>query len=226
MNTAVDLIPASITVRTEPVQQRSAERIAQLLDAAAALIDEQGIDGLTTTAVAVRSKSSVGVVYRYFPNIQQLLLALAARNLDRFSERVFANLGDEPAEWRGIIDRVIDTYVDLVRHEPGFRALHFGDIIDERFLNSEATSNTLIATRFAELLELKYDVVPTAALSFDLEVVVELADALIHRAFAYDRDGDLRFIEKLRELSRDTLASHATLGHPRDTLATHATLGS
>ena len=72
-----------IVMRTEPVQQRSAERITLLLDAAATLIDDSGIDGVTTSAVAKRSSSSVGVVYRYFPNIQALLRSLAARNMER-----------------------------------------------------------------------------------------------------------------------------------------------
>ena len=211
MNTALELIPASINVRTEPIQRRSAERISHLMDAAAGLIDEHGIDGLTTTAVSVRADSSVGVVYRYFPNIQQLLLALAARNLDRFSERVHARLDDSSGDWLEIIDHVIDIYVDLVRHEPGFRALHFGDVIDERFLEPDATNNTLIANRFNELLVMKYDIATTPELSFDLEVLVEIAGSLLHRAFVYEREGDVRFINKLSALSRELLAPHASL---------------
>jgi len=211
MNTALDLIPASITVRTEPIQRRSAERISHLMDAAARLIDEHGIDGLTTTAVSVRADSSVGVVYRYFPNIQQLLLALAARNLDRFSERVYARLNDSNGNWLEIIDHVIDIYVDLVKNEPGFRALRFGDVIDERFMKPNATNNTLIADRFNELLVMKYGIATTPELSFDLEVLVEIASSLLHRAFVYERDGDVRFINKLRTLSRELLAPHASL---------------
>src|ERR1700761_1291447 len=86
-------------VRTEPVQQRSAQRVAHLLDAAAAFIDEQGIDALTTSDVAARSNSSVGVVYRYFPNVQSLLRALAARNLARFTEAVYDSLDPELIDW-------------------------------------------------------------------------------------------------------------------------------
>ena len=211
MNTAISLIPASITVRTEPIQRRSAERVSHLMDAAARLIDEHGIDGLTTTAVATRSSSSVGVVYRYFPNIQQLLLALAARNLDRFSARVYARLNDSDGDWLEIIDHVIDIYVELVKSEPGFRALHFGDVIDERFLQPNATNNTLIANRFNELLVMKYGIATTPELSFDLEVLVEIAGSLLHRAFVYEREGDVRFINKLRALSRELLAPHASL---------------
>jgi AcrR family transcriptional regulator len=68
------VVPAA-AIRTAPIQQRSSERITLLLDTAASLIDENGIDKLTTSDVAARSRSSVGVVYRYFPNIQSLLRA-------------------------------------------------------------------------------------------------------------------------------------------------------
>ena len=49
MNDTSDFVPT--TVRTEPVQQRSAERITSLLDAAAELIDKNGIDGLTISMI-------------------------------------------------------------------------------------------------------------------------------------------------------------------------------
>ena len=125
-----DLLPAGLSVRNEPVQQRSVDRVTHLLDAAADLIDERGIDGLTTSDVATRSASSVGVVYRYFPNIQSLLRALAARNMEKFITRIFGAMTDSTDEWMVALDSAIDTYVDLCRNEPGFRAL--GELPDQQ----------------------------------------------------------------------------------------------
>lgn len=200
--------PASIKVRTEPVQQRGAERIKLLLDVAASLIDEKGIDGLTTSDVASRSGSSVGVVYRYFPNIQTLLRGLAARNMERFVERIYASMEDDEAIWTHSFDRTIDHYVDLMRNESGFRALRFGDVIDERFIQPEFSNNTLLSRSFQDLLVRKYGIEPSDELAFDLEVLVEIGDALLHRAFLYNGDGDERFIQKLREISRDYMSKH------------------
>jgi AcrR family transcriptional regulator len=195
----------SLSVRAEPVQQRSAERITNLLDAAADLIDEQGIDGLTTSDVATRS---VGVVYRYFPNIQSLLRALAARNMERFTARITEAMAGPDTGWLTALDDVIDAYVDLTRTEPGFRALRFGDIIDERFIQPDVSNNTLISRSFNDLLVSRYGIEPSEELSFDLEVLVEIADSLLHRAFLYEREGDDRFIAKLRVLIREYLAPY------------------
>lgn len=202
---------ATLKVRTEPVQQRGARRIQLLLDVAAELIDEKGIDALTTSDVAVRSGSSVGVVYRYFPNIQSLLRSLAARNMEKFGQQVFSSLDPDPRGWLATIDSTIDAYVDLMRTEPGFRQLCFGDVIDKRFIEPEISNNAVLVRGFSDMLERKYGVVPSDALSFDLEVIVEIADALIDRAFMYSKDGDMRFIERLRALAHRTLDRHESL---------------
>jgi AcrR family transcriptional regulator len=202
-------VPAQAATRTEPVQQRSADRITNLLDTAAALIDERGIDGLTTSDVAVASGSSVGVVYRYFPNIQSLLTALATRNMRRFSERVFGSAPEQPQSWHAAANSAIDACVDLSRHEPGFRALGFGNVISRRVLQPEAGSNNAVLARaFNELLVEQYGLQPSDELAFDIEVVIEIGDALLNRAFLTDPEGDPRFIDKLRVIVDEYMAPH------------------
>jgi AcrR family transcriptional regulator len=196
-------------VRTEPVQQRSAQRVAHLLDTAAALIDELGIDALTTSDVAARSESSVGVVYRYFPNIQSLLRALAARNLARFTESIYDALGSDAVEWRQTVDIAIDTFIDFNRSEPGFRALRFGDIIDDRFLEPEFSNNGVLARALVGLLAEKYDFAPSDEALFHVEVAIEVGDALLQRAFLLDKQGDQRYIDAARMLSNEYLRDHA-----------------
>jgi AcrR family transcriptional regulator len=188
--------------RTEPVQQRSSERITLLLDTAAALIDEKGIDGLTTSDVAARSHSSVGVVYRYFPNIQTLLRALAARNMQRFIDATFPTFDDPDAAWLSELDRVIDAYVDMARNEPGFRALHFGGIIDERSMEGHVDSNLELAARFTQIMAGRYDIEPSEQLALDLDVAIEITGSLLQRAFRVDRAGDERYFDKARQVVR------------------------
>ncbi len=206
MNDKTDFVPA--TVRTEPVQQRSTERITSLLDAAAELIDDNGIDGLTTSDVATRSGSSVGVVYRYFPNIQSLLRALASRNMEKFTARIFGTMSEQHDGWMASMNAAIDAYADLLRTEPGFRALGFGDVIDKRFIQPDMSNNSVLAKEFTALFTSKYELVASDELSLDLEIIIEISDALLHRAFLYERDGDERFIAKLRTIVYEYMSKH------------------
>lgn len=208
MNLKSDAPVASLSVRAEPVQQRSAERITSLLDAAAELIDTNGIDGLTTSDVATRSGSSVGVVYRYFPNIQSLLKALAARNLDKFTTRIRETLPADSKDSIGALNATIDAYLELARTEAGFRALRFGDVIDDRFIRDGSTGGSGMSAMFTEILVTRYGVNQTPNLAFDIEVMVEIGDALLHRAFRFDPQGDERFISRLREIANDFIDSH------------------
>lgn len=204
---AAEIDPDSL--RTRPVQQRSTKRVTLLLDAAAALIDEKGIDGLTTTDVASNSDSSVGVVYRYYPNIQSLLLALAARNVERFMARASETLDAYDGDWLDALDPVISVSVDMMRTEPGFRALRFGTIIDHRTIDGSNSTHTDLAARFANSAVQRYGVADSPDLLFDVQVAVEVSEALIQRAFESDPAGDERFIAKARELVRHVLQAHS-----------------
>jgi len=209
MNEQPALSPSPVNVRTEPVQQRSSERITLLLDTAASLIDEKGIDGLTTSDVAARSRSSVGVVYRYFPNIQSLLRALAARNMERFLTAAFSAIDVHPEGWIGELDTVLDVYAQLSRTEPGFRALHFGGVIDERFIDSQINANKELSNRLLQFVGLRYDMPVTDEFTLDLDVAIEIATALMQRAFRVDRNGDERYLEKARIVVREVLEPYS-----------------
>lgn len=191
---------ADLSMRAKPVQQRSADRMQHLLDAAATLIDEEGLDAVTTTAVAYRSRSSVGVLYRYFPNVDSLLKALAQRNMQRYLDFVETGSDRTPDVPWSSWNNTLDSYIYMYLNEPGFRHLGFGDIINERFLDAELSNSSLIARAFAQQLSETHSVSITDTMLFHLDVAIAMGTALIHRAFMYDPRGDQRFIEQAREI--------------------------
>jgi AcrR family transcriptional regulator len=214
MNEPTTSLPDRVELRTIPVQRRSADRMNALLGAAAALIDEEGVDGVTTTAVAYRSRSSVGVLYRYFPNIDSLLKALAQRNMQRYLDMVAEGSDRTPDIPWSSWDNTLDSYVHMFRHEPGFRGLRFGDIISDRFLDPEVSNNTVIARAFAEQVSETHRIPVTQDMLFHLEVGVTMGTAIIDRAFAHDPKGDTRFIENAREFLGNYLRTYIPISTP------------
>jgi AcrR family transcriptional regulator len=210
MTTQLATIAAIARTRTAPIQKRSSERVTLLLDAAAGLIDEKGIDGLTTSNVAAKSNSSVGVVYRYFPNIQSLLRALAARNLERFMTGAFPDHATS-TDLLSHLDEPFQQYIRMAREEPGFRSLRFGTIIDERFVGGEENANDDLVAGIIEALRRRFvGLEPSDALRFDIEVTIEACTALMNRAFHEDSQGDLRFVDKARKIAGDLLLPHSS----------------
>lgn len=201
-------------IRTEPVQPRGALRVSQLLDAAAAIIDESGIRSLTTTAVAVRAGASVGVLYRYFPNIHSLLLGLAGRNFERYVQRIAGEMPASAEQWRECATIALDGFVAMMREEPGFRALGIGHGLDAPAFDLEDTSQGMMAQVFAAMLKDRYGITAHPQLLFQLEVCVELSDGLVRRAFKNDPHGDERFLAVARSLVAEQMAAVSTEGVP------------
>ena len=112
-------------VRRLPQQSRSQQRVAQILQAAAEVFAEMGYEAASTTAIAKRAKTSVGSLYRFFPDKAAILQALATFYMDRvrevFSEMLSSQTYDLPMSL--VIDRIIDTYYDEFLSQPGFRAV-------------------------------------------------------------------------------------------------------
>jgi AcrR family transcriptional regulator len=194
------MTPASVVgqkaSRLEPSQDRSAKRIASMLDAAARIVDESGIDGVTVTAVAFHSGSSVGAVYRYFPSVSALLRALAQRNLNHFFERVEEGSEATPNIPWASLELTLGSYVQMHRTTPSFRILRFGDIITDRFLTHEESNNRVIARQFAGMLSETHGVTVDDDMVFHLEVAITLFSGLVDQAFRDVPEGDARMIEQ------------------------------
>ncbi|MFD4421529.1 TetR family transcriptional regulator [Agromyces sp. NPDC058484] len=200
----------SRSIRTEPTQRRSTQRLDALLDAAADIVDDKGFERLTTQMVAERAGASIGTVYRYFPDRVAVLNALRERSIRRFRERVADDMeGADLSTWWDVIDIALDAGAAMYRDEPGFTVVHFGGRE-----TAEEDVEPEFAHRMAQLIEAEFDVDSDAAeLRFRLGVAIELGDALISRAFERDADGDARYLTESKRLVHAYLAEH--LGEAR-----------
>lgn len=202
---------AGTALRRMPVQQRSAARVNRMLDACAALLDEVGYTKLTTTLIARRADVAIGSVYQFFGDKRSVVRALGLRHLDMFFTRVTERIAaDEPKQWWDIVDTVIDEYIVMHRTIPGFRTLHFGDVVDEHLLDSDRTNNDVLAVRLADLIMQRFDVALTPRLGLVLTVAVESGDSLVKLAFRRDPEGDDELLTETKAMIRHYLADKVT----------------
>jgi AcrR family transcriptional regulator len=194
-------------LRRQPVQQRSARRVEQMLDASAQLIDEVGYEALTTTLIAKRAGVAVGSLYQFFPDKRAVVQALTQRNLDRFMTAVSERLaGEDPHHWWDVVDSILDIYLDMHRSVPGFSKVHFGDVVDRQLLDESRDNNKVIADALTELVR-KYIQTPGEQLALAITVAIEVADALLKLAFHRDPQGDREIVDETKHLIKGYLAS-------------------
>ncbi len=199
-------VPPAHPLRRTPVQQRSADRLARILDACAELLDETGYENLSTRAVALRAGVPIGSVYRFFGNKRAMAIALAHRNLDRYAEGIAARLAGLPAaDWRPAVDAVLDEYLAMKRSVPGFALVDFG-VPAPPPEGPAAPPNPRAPPRLTELLAAHLGLTPDAALARAVLVAVEATDALIQLAFRSDPAGDPDIVAETRAMMQAYLA--------------------
>jgi len=177
-----------------------------MLDACAAIVDELGYEGLTTTLLADRAGVAIGSVYQFFPDKRAVVQALTQRNLEAYLQRLAERLESTPLEtWWDGVEASIDEYVNMHRTVPGFRTLHFGDVIDVHLLDDEHDNNAVIAFQLADVLTERFQIADPQKLRFALTLAVEAADALIKLAFRRDSNGDERILAEAKTLVREYL---------------------
>jgi AcrR family transcriptional regulator len=154
-----------------------------MLEACAALIDELGYDGVTTTLIAERAEVAVGSLYQFFPDKRAVVQALTQRNLEYFMTEIGRRLDEVHLQhWWDGADIAFDIYVHMYREVPGFSRIRFGDVVDLRLIADERDNNTVIADGLAELMAEKF-AVSLDQVRLPIAVAIEIADGILNLAF-------------------------------------------
>lgn len=91
--------------RKAPRQRRSAATVSAIVEAAARILETEGLGGFNTNAVAARAGASIGTLYQYFPSKDALIGALLDRETELALSEGEAALG--LADGRAILRAVI-----------------------------------------------------------------------------------------------------------------------
>jgi AcrR family transcriptional regulator len=133
--------------RPVPQQKRSSKRVAEYLEIAAHLFADVGYEAATMTAIAERAGSSIGGLYRYFPDKRAIGVALQEKYSADFDE-----------VWTGVIAKaenlsvsefsgqLLDRMSKFVSERPGYFTLLAAPIKYRR----DAASRRNVRTQFSK----------------------------------------------------------------------------
>jgi AcrR family transcriptional regulator len=182
------------SVRRAPVQSRSQATVQKVLDAASSLLGRTPLEDITTTRIAGEAGLSVGALYRFFPDKQSIVDAIAVRHVEQFRrsleetvirklERDLADLATfQPAN---LLNDVVDAYVDYLDQHPDFRAISFGRHISAATKEQEASPAVGLPALLKNFMLQRLGIPNTPELDLALRVVSEAGERLI--AFAYEQ---------------------------------------
>ncbi len=178
--------------RRTPIQARSLQTCLRIVDAASSLLTHTPLEDITTTRIAAEAGLSIGALYRFFPDKQPIVDAVAVRHVSRFRslleltvipvvESQFANL--ETFDPAIILNRVVDAYVAYLLEHPDFRAISFGHHISAPTKEHEASPNTGLPALLKNFMLERLEIPNTPELDLKLRVVSEAGERLIAYAF-------------------------------------------
>jgi AcrR family transcriptional regulator len=101
--------PSGSDPRKRPVQRRSTETVASILEAAARILEVDGLGGYTTNAIAERAGVSIGSLYQYFPNKDAITRALIAREMNLLLDDIEPD--DDPPLGQAGLARLVESAV-------------------------------------------------------------------------------------------------------------------
>lgn len=188
-----------LRLRRIPRQARSREKVARMLEAADRLLAAEGAEALTTTRVAAEAGVSVGALYQYLPDRDVIIEALADRYLTKL-ETLMDSFADQAAResWPDPVTIVVDSFADLYRSQPGFRALWFGRHLTERTREADRRHKRVMVTGLRRMLVAQRLLPDDNTTETVCHTAFLAADAVIQEAFRNDPEGNPELLQHLK----------------------------
>lgn len=169
--------------RREPTQERSRRTVRQILEAAEQLVAEQGIDAVTTRAIAERAGVAVPSLYRFFADRDDILDALVEQMLVELEETSqAAEAAWVPGSAGDLLDLEFDLHVTYFSAHPSVTALWFGGRTSPAVVESVRRRNTVLGDRVRALL-LGHGLIAPDTPPAAFRLVTELGDRVLQLAF-------------------------------------------
>lgn len=194
--------------RRAPVQERSRQTVTRILDAAAAIADEQGVDAATTRAIADRAGVSAPSLYRFFADREAILDELLEQHCAALDARcVEAEQTWEITSIADLLNNEIDLHVAYYRLYPSSARLWMGGRTSPTVTKHvRARMKNLAGRMYAMLVDaglIPADTDPRALL-----VAVEMADRILELSFRGSDGSDAAdFDQEILDLGRRALIS-------------------
>lgn len=197
-----------------PAQARSRERRERILEAASKVFAETGFHGATMDAIAHEAGTSIGSVYRFFPDKDAVFQTLHQDHLRRLRLFLDAFAVQEipDVSWQVLVERTIEMTIAFSLAEPGFRAIWGSLSFTGAMMREGEAYNREFAERIEPLLARVFPRIPSAELPVLSVVLVEVVTSMTFVIARRDEAFGARVVEQCKRIVVRYLAPYADSG--------------
>lgn len=187
-------------MKTTPSQQRSINRVAEILNAAEDLIQELPIDDITSTMIAKRANVTRTSLYHFFPSKFDIYEALSKKYRTELKQQVIKFFDPEQqSDYREAWDGISGVFSRFFNRNPTAAILLLGRKASRQIRYTDEAGSKGFAKELGKLMREHTDLQMYAAdtdVSGDIfQIVLELLTA----TFAYGMRREGRISKKTRE---------------------------
>lgn len=170
--------------RRTPVQERSNDTVQQILKAASTLLGRLPLEQITTSTIAREAGVSIGALYRFFPDKQAIVDAIAVRHVEDLQQLLMQRMVEVEVESApAFLNLVIDAYVAFLDERPDFRTIALGRHVSALTRQAQAAPDSGPAALVRLFLETQSAGHDPAALDLKMRMSIETGEHLIAYAF-------------------------------------------
>ena len=192
------------------MQERSRRLVEGLLDAAERIVVERGVESLTTRDIAQGADAPVASLYQYFSDKEDVLLALALRDMGEMDNQVADDLASlEVLSISSLVRTTMMAFVSVYRRRPAFVEIYLRGRTNQAVHRFGREHNLRVAEN------LRAYAIDAGLAADDLspkvaQLAVEIGDRVFQLAYAEGVDGDTELVEEGIVLVTAYLERYAT----------------
>lgn len=206
-------IASDLTPRVRPVQARAKQTVDLILDNAAILLDEVGIDAFNTNLLAEHAGVAVRSVYRYYPNKLAVIVGVAERQASewqRLLARLMLPLAEPDQSACDAWDAVLDAYVAYLEAKQGRSAMHRAMQALPQLSEVNRRDNDVLSDIIYTALKTRGLQQPAARLRSISRVLLDTMDVAVDETLRHRGRVPLPLLDELKRMHRSYLESYLT----------------
>lgn len=190
------------SLRRQPKQKRSQQRVERILQAAAELFASVGYEAATTHAIAARAGTAIGSLYQFFPDKLAIFHALEERHMEQVraihAQLMTPQMAQQPLE--SMVQQIVETFAVYFEH-PGPKVVYIQYCVaPEMFKYFDESFNQSLIQEFATLLRLRNPALSRSKSQLLAEVCLQCYNSLLLVALRSDLTHRKQLYEEMQEL--------------------------
>ncbi len=190
------------SLRRQPQQKRSQQRVERILEAAAEVFAEVGYEVATTHAIATHAGMAIGSLYQFFPDKLAIFHALEERHMEQVTAIHTKLMTPQTAQLplEQMIQQIVETFA-VYFEQPGPQAVYIQYFVaPEMFKYFDDNFNQGLIQEFASQLRLRNPALSIEKSKLLAEVCLQCYNSLLLVALRSDKTHRKQLYEEVREL--------------------------